>query len=92
VLIVFIGVQSSMIALRLREPDLARPFRVPVALGRWPIAPILGIGACAVLLTQFDPIVYGIGVSVIAMGVLLFTLQGRRARAANSVAHQNRPT
>jgi APA family basic amino acid/polyamine antiporter len=79
-LIVFIGVQSSMIALRLREPAVERPFRVPIAIGRWPVLPMLGIGACAVLLTQFEAIVYAIGAGVIAVGVLVFALQRKRTR------------
>jgi APA family basic amino acid/polyamine antiporter len=87
-LIVFIGVQSSMIALRLREPAVERPFRVPVAIGRWPMAPIVGIAACAALLTQFERIVYVIGVSVIAMGVLLFAVQRRRAVAADAAGNR----
>jgi APA family basic amino acid/polyamine antiporter len=84
ILIVFIGVQSAMVALRLREPDAERPFRVPLAIGRWPLVPLVGITACAVLLTQFEGIVYTIGGGVIVAGILLFALQQRRGAAATA--------
>ncbi|MCE7886719.1 MAG: amino acid permease [Alphaproteobacteria bacterium PRO2] len=72
VLIVFIGVHAAMIALRYREPDLKRSFHVPFAAGRLPLIPVLGILITLALLTQFEWIVYMIGVGAIAPGVLIY--------------------
>ena len=77
VLLVFVGVQAAMIALRFRKPGAKRPFRVPGAIpvnargGKLPLAPVLGIAACLALLTQFEPLVYLIGAGVIAAGLVL---------------------
>lgn len=86
ILVVFIGVQAAAIALRFRKPALERPFRM-VSVGRWPLPPVFGIGLCLVLVTQFEPVVYAIGLGVIAAGAALYafgTMIGFRKGAARS--------
>jgi amino acid transporter len=41
VLLVFLLVNSSLIALRVRRPEIPRPFRVPLSAGRVPVLPLL---------------------------------------------------
>lgn len=41
VLLVFLLVNSSLIALRVRRPEIPRPFRVPLSVGRVPVLPLL---------------------------------------------------
>jgi APA family basic amino acid/polyamine antiporter len=84
VLVVFVGVQAAMISLRVREPTLDRPFRVPLAIGRWPLVPMLGIAGCAALLTQFEATVYAIGGGVMAFGIALFAIRNRQFRSGNA--------
>ena len=72
ILLVFIGVQAALIVLRFRKPDLKRPFRVPLSLGRLPLLPVAGILACAALITRFDPPVYLIAGGVAVIGAIVY--------------------
>lgn len=75
VLMVFTAVQISVIALRYSQPDTSRPFRVPLALGRFPILPAIGIIMTLALITQFEPVVYLVGGGVVTLGVMVFMVQ-----------------
>ncbi|MFZ5560210.1 MAG: APC family permease [Pseudomonadota bacterium] len=78
VLTVFAGIQVALITLRFTRPELPRKFRVPGAVGRLPLLPVLGIIATLALLTQFEPRVYLVGGIAVAIGLLLHKLAGRR--------------
>ncbi|MCC7363508.1 MAG: amino acid permease [Dehalococcoidia bacterium] len=54
VFVAFIGVNLTLIVLRYRAPELARPFRVRGAIGRLPVLPALGVVAVAALLVNLD--------------------------------------
>lgn len=75
-LIAFSAVNTSVIVLRYRMPDVRRPFRVPLSIGRLPIVPALGLVATAVLLTQFGRDVYLAGAIAVAIGVAVGRLRG----------------
>ncbi|MCK9992158.1 MAG: basic amino acid/polyamine antiporter, APA family [Alphaproteobacteria bacterium] len=75
VLMVFTAVQISVIALRYSQPDTIRPFSVPLALGRFPILPAIGIIMTLALITQFEPVVYLVGGGVVTLGVMVFMVQ-----------------
>lgn len=77
VLLVFIGVQVAMIVLRFRLPDKPRPFRVPLAIGRFPLMPGIGILLTLGLLTQFEPVVYLVGGGAVALGGVIYILHRR---------------
>jgi APA family basic amino acid/polyamine antiporter len=47
-------VNAALIVLRYREPDVARPFRVPGSIGRFPILPALGVVTTLGIATQLD--------------------------------------
>lgn len=57
-LLAFIAVNGTLIALRFREPDAKRPFRVPGAIGRLPVLPVLAIASILFLLAYFERQVY----------------------------------
>jgi amino acid transporter len=73
----------SLFVLRRREPDLARPYKVPL----FPLLPLLFCATCAWMLYSSLSYVYNqslgglnaawIGVAVLAVGVLLLPLLGR---------------
>jgi APA family basic amino acid/polyamine antiporter len=46
----FFLVNASVIALRFREPNAERKFRVPFSIGKVPIIPLLGAASCIVML------------------------------------------
>lgn len=77
VILVFIGVHMAVIALRFNKPQMKRGFTVPLAAGKLPLLPVLGIAASLALLTQFEPIVYMIGGAAVALGLGMY---GARAK------------
>ncbi len=64
-MLVFIAIQAAVIRLRFTHPERERGFRVPLALGRLPLLPVMGMIAAALMLTQFDPVVYAVGSAAI---------------------------
>lgn len=74
-LVAFLAVNIALIILRYRLPDHPRPFRVPLALGRVPIAPVMAIGSILVLLVHFDWQIYAAG--GIALVLVAISLVGR---------------
>ena len=75
----------SLFVLRIREPDTPRPFRVPL----YPVLPLLFCAACAYMLqsslgyvgsnTFLGVNAAWVGVGVLAAGVVLMAVIGRRA-------------
>ncbi len=78
-LLAFAAVNVSVIALRYREPDQARPFRVPGAVGRFPVLPALGALATVGLATQLeqDALVGGV-IALVAFGLYAIYRHHRR--------------
>jgi APA family basic amino acid/polyamine antiporter len=56
----FASVNAALLRLRFTCPDVERPFRVPLALGRVPVLTVLGLLVVIMLLTQFSREAYGI--------------------------------
>jgi len=79
VLLVFASVQLAVIALRFLQPDLKRPFRVPLEIGRLPVLPALGATISLAIITQFEGVVYLVGFGALAFGLAVYFL--RRAAA-----------
>jgi len=50
IFLTFLVVNLSVIALRVKQPDLVRPFRIPFSIGRLPVLSILGVLCTLVLL------------------------------------------
>jgi len=80
----------SLFVLRRREPDLPRPFKVPL----FPLVPLLFCATCAWMLWSSLSYVFSqslgglnaawIGVAVLALGLLLLPLlRGKQADAGN---------
>jgi amino acid transporter len=68
----------SLLVLRRREPEVARPFTVPL----YPITPLVFCATCAYLL--YASLAYSgsgsiVGVAVVAAGALVLALMGRAA-------------
>lgn len=80
VLLVFIGVQISMVILRFSQPNKVRPFRVPLSIGKVPVFPCIGIGIILFLITQFKLITYLIGAGAIILGLLIYFFRKHRTK------------
>jgi APA family basic amino acid/polyamine antiporter len=51
-LIAFGSVNFALIVLRFRDPELRRPFRVPLSIRGLPLLPTLGLSSAMMLITQ----------------------------------------
>jgi APA family basic amino acid/polyamine antiporter len=69
------AVNVAVIALRRREPGLARTFRVPL----YPVVPLLGIGFCLYLMYETGWTTWIQFVCFLAAGFLVYVLYGRRS-------------
>jgi APA family basic amino acid/polyamine antiporter len=73
-LFAFVAVSAGVLVLRRKEPDRARPFRVPLV----PLTPAISIAACTYLMLQLPRktwIFFGIW---LAVGLLIYLLYGSR--------------
>ena len=71
-LVTFAAVNAALVRLRFTLPDQERPFRVPLPLGRVPLPTVLGLLVVLLVLTRFEPRVYGIAGAAL---VLAFVVQ-----------------
>lgn len=87
VYLVFLAVNATVVVLRIRQPGLERPFRVPFSVGRLPVTPILGFVTTLVMLSFLEVRAMVAGVAVVAAGYLFVLVYGRvRGRAAGAEA------
>jgi APA family basic amino acid/polyamine antiporter len=81
--VTFFVVNASVILLRYREPDRARPFRVPGKIGSLPLIPVIGMISSLFLLAQLDFLVLLVGGLLAAVGVGLSLMGEWRPRGAS---------
>jgi amino acid transporter len=74
-LVAFLMVNISLIALRYRAPQRPRPFRLPGAIGRMPILPLIAIASIVLLLVHFDRLIYLAGGVALVLTALVFLLR-----------------
>jgi len=76
-LLAFLAVNIALIILRYRLPDHDRPFRVPFAVGRMPIIPVVAILSICLLMVNFDWEIYLAGGGVILLSGLAYVVRQR---------------
>lgn len=71
--VTFIVINATVITLRYKLPELERPFRMPLNIGKFPVLALFGFVFCLFMLTQLGmgAILSGIGLTLIG---LLFAL------------------
>lgn len=67
----FIVINAAVIWLRYKEPQLTRPFRISINIGRLPISPVIGLLFCLLMLLQMDIYILIVGVSLTIVGWML---------------------
>ena len=75
-ILVFIAVNTAVIALRYTQPGLKRPFRVP-SLGKFPITAAIGVLVSLVIAGQYDFLVYAIFGGAVGVGIGGYMLAAR---------------
>jgi APA family basic amino acid/polyamine antiporter len=80
----FAIVNAAAIVLRYREPDVPRPFKVPLAVGRMPVIPLLGTASSIFMLSYVGATAMVAGVLITLSGVVfVFFFRGRRTGGAS---------
>ncbi len=74
VYVVFLAVNATVIALRYRAPHQPRPFRIPGAIGRTPVAPVAGFVAAAAMLPQLESTALWLGAGLVVVGALAYNV------------------
>ena len=74
VFITFAFVNLSLIWLRYKKPELTRPFKVPLNIGRFSVIPFLGLLSCLLMITQFDFFVVLFGAVIIGLGAFVYII------------------
>jgi APA family basic amino acid/polyamine antiporter len=78
VVITFAMINLSVIVLRYTEPQLERPFRVPLNIGKFPILPLFGFAVTVYMAFQFEIEVMLVGVGITGVGVIFYFLYRKR--------------
>lgn len=74
---IFSSVNISLIWLRYRQPELERPFKVPLNIGKFPIISFLGLISCIILAYHLDPLSVFVGILVLLVGGVIFKIWTR---------------
>lgn len=75
--LVFLAVNATVIVLRIRWPRLPRRVRIPGAIGRVPIIPVLGLASVVVMLSRLDFRTIQIGGGICAVALFAAFLRYR---------------
>ena len=71
----FLSVNWVVIALRFKKPELARPFKTPLNIGKFPLIAGLGLLTVIFMLTQFKLKTFLFSLLVIMLGVTYYYLK-----------------
>ena len=77
VFIIFISVNVSLIAMRYKKPNLKRPFKVPINIGRFPILPFIGILIPLYLMLHLETIVFFYLAIILITGILIYFIKAK---------------
>jgi APA family basic amino acid/polyamine antiporter len=78
--IIFASVNLSAIVLRFRKPTLRGGFRTPLALGKMPLIPLVGLLSSGLLIPQLNLNVIALGLAVILLGVIVAIVTTRKTK------------
>ncbi len=82
IVITFAMVNLSVILLRYVRPDIERPFRVPLNIGKFPILPLLGFVVTVYMAIQFELEIILVGFGIIGAGCIFYLLYNKRKENA----------
>ena len=78
VVITFAMVNLAVILLRYVQPDVERPFKVPLNIGKFPILPLFGFAVTVYMAIQFELEIILVGLGIIGAGVVFYAVYNRR--------------
>jgi len=87
-LFAFVVVCAAVLVMRIINPSAERPFRCPLV----PVVPLLGIGACLVLMFSLPPVNWWRLFVWLAIGLVIYFRYGRRHSRLGSARHGEQAT
>jgi len=72
--LIFFTVNVSLIVLRYKKPEVERPFKVPLNVGKFPIIPAMGTLTCLFMVLHFEWNVILITILILFLGFVTFYL------------------
>ena len=78
IVITFAMVNLAVILLRYVKPDIERPFRVPVNIGRFPVLPLFGFVMTVYMAMQFELEIILVGLGIVGAGCIFYLLYNKR--------------
>lgn len=88
-LVAFASVNAALVRLRFTRPQVERPFRVPLHLGRVPVLTALGLLVVVLLLTQFELRAYSIAAAALAIAFLVQAVPWTRGEAGTCIDREH---
>jgi APA family basic amino acid/polyamine antiporter len=73
--VMFAAVNLSLIWLRYRKPNMERPFKVPLNIGKFPVIPALGFFTCSLMVFQFEWRLLIVSLIVLILGTMFYILR-----------------
>jgi APA family basic amino acid/polyamine antiporter len=70
--LVYIFVNASVIILRYTKPNIKRPFKLPLSIGKFPIISFLGLTTSVLLMLNLEPFTVLLGLALLATGIPIF--------------------
>lgn len=83
IVITFAMVNLALIWLRYKEPNVERPFKVPLNIGKFPLLPFLGLATSVAVAIQFNIYIISVGVGVIGAGALFYFIYKKMRKNHN---------
>lgn len=78
VVVTFAMVNLAVILLRYVEPELKRPFRVPVNIGKFPLLPLFGLITTIYMAAQFNLEIILAGLGIMGIGAVFYLIFSRK--------------
>ena len=78
VVVTFAMINLAVILLRYVKPELERPYRVPVNIGKFPVLPLFGLGATIYMAIQFEIEIVLSGLGIIGAGAVFYFIYNKQ--------------
>ena len=78
IVITFTTINLAVIVLRYTEPDIERPFKVPINIGKVPILSLFGVGISVYMALQFEIEVVLVGIGIIGTGIIFYIVNKKQ--------------
>ncbi len=72
IFLVYVSINASLIALRYKKPDFARPFKSPFNVGKFPVLAFFGLLSSGFMLLHFPVEIILLQAGVIAVGFVVY--------------------